>query len=253
MHPPQIAIVLGSGLGALAERIDDAVRIPYREIPGFPEPGVEGHGGELVAGALEGKGVIAQSGRFHLYEGHSAEAAALPVRVFAAIGVRTVLFTNAAGGIRRTLVKGGLMLIADQLNLTARNSLWGPLRAREKRCPDMRDAYDPRLREIARRVARTRNIALEEGVYGGLVGPSYETPAEIRMLDRIGADAVGMSTVCEVIVARALGLRCLGISAVTNMAAGISPARLTHEDVMEAADQVRDQLAELVEGIVAEA
>lgn len=248
---PAIAIVLGSGLGHLAERIDAPVRIPYRTIPGFHVPTVAGHKGELVVGTLAGKEIIAQSGRFHAYEGHSAEVTALPVRVFAALGVRTLILTNAAGGIRRTFKAGTLMLISDHLNLTGRNPLVGPVRTGEERFPDMTDPYDRALREVARKVAKERNVGLEEGVYAGLLGPTYETPAEVRMLEKLGADAVGMSTVLEVIAARAQGMRCLAISTVTNPAAGISPTPLSHKEVMEAADAVRDELGRLVEGIVA--
>jgi purine-nucleoside phosphorylase len=248
---PDVAIVLGSGLGGLAGDINNAVRIPYREIPGFPLPAVAGHGGELVAGMLGGRPVIAQSGRFHMYEGHSADTCALPVRVFGALGVATVILTNAAGGIRRTFVGGALMLIADHINLSFRNPLFGPVLPGDDRFPDMSDPYDRGLRAVARRVARERHVALEEGVYAGLLGPSYETPSEVRMLERLGADAVGMSTVVEVIAARARGMRCLGISTVTNLAAGISPTRLSHDEVMETAARVRGALTALVEGVVA--
>ncbi|MGH7736134.1 MAG: purine-nucleoside phosphorylase, partial [Gemmatimonadales bacterium] len=234
-----------------AERIADPARIAYSKIPGFHVPTVAGHKGELVAGMLAGKQVIAQSGRFHAYEGYSAEVTALPVRVFAALGVRTLLLTNAAGGIRRTFKAGTLMLISDHLNLTGRNPLVGPVRVGEERFPDMTDPYDRAWREIARQVAKERGVHLEEGVYAGLLGPTYETPAEVRMLEKLGADAVGMSTVLEVIAARAQGMRCLAISTVTNPAAGISPTPLNHKEVMEAAEGVREELGRLVEGIVA--
>lgn len=249
---PSIAIVLGSGLGHLADRIGDPVRIPYGAIPGFHVPTVVGHKGELVIGTLGGRSVIAQSGRFHAYEGHSAEVTALPVRVFAALGVRTLILTNAAGGIRRTFKAGTLMLLSDHLNLTGRNPLVGPVRPGEERFPDMTDPYDRALREVARRIAKERGVGLEEGVYAGLLGPTYETPAEVRMLEKLGADAVGMSTVLEVIAARAQGMRCLAISTVTNPAAGISPTPLSHKEVMEAADGVKEELGRLVEGIVSE-
>jgi purine-nucleoside phosphorylase len=250
---PAIAIVLGSGLGGLAGDLTDAMRIPYREVPGFPLPAVAGHGGELVAGLLGGRSVIAQSGRFHMYEGHSADTCAMPVRVFGALGVRTVILTNAAGGIRRTFAGGALMLIADHINLSFRNPLFGPVLPGDERFPDMSDPYDRDLRALARRVARERQVALDEGVYAGLLGPSYETPSEVRMLERLGADAVGMSTAVEVIAARARGLRCLGISTITNLAAGISATRLSHDEVMETAARVRGALAALVEGVVAAA
>jgi purine-nucleoside phosphorylase len=248
---PEIAVVLGSGLGGLAAAIADAVRIPYRDVPGFPEPAVAGHGGELVAGTLGGRTVIAQSGRFHMYEGHDADTCALPVRVFGALGVRTVILTNAAGGIRRTFAGGALMLIADHINLSFRNPLTGAVLPGDERFPDMSQPYDGALRELAREVARERQVALDEGVYAGLLGPSYETPAEIRMLERLGADAVGMSTVVEVIAARARGLQCLGVSTITNLAAGISPTKLSHAEVMETAERVRGALTALVEGVVA--
>jgi purine-nucleoside phosphorylase len=247
---PKIAIVLGSGLGFLTEHMTDSVRIHYQEIPGFPTTTVIGHGGELVAGRLAGKEVLAQSGRFHLYEGHDASVAALPVRAFSALGIETVVLTNAAGGIRRTFSSGTVMLIADHINLTFRNPLTGPILPGEERFPDMSDPYDRSLRALARQVALERRIALDEGVYVQLLGPSYETPAEIRMLDGLGADAVGMSTVVEVIAARARGLRCLGFSVVTNLAAGISPKKLDHVEVLETANRVRDELAALVEGVI---
>ena len=248
---PEVAIVLGSGLGHLAERISGAVRIGYADIPGFHAPTVAGHKGELVCGTLGGRTVLAQSGRFHAYEGHSADTTTLPVRAFAALGIGQLILTNAAGGIRRTFRAGALMLIADHLNLTGRNPLVGPVRAGEERFPDMTAAYDPALRETARRVARERGIPLEEGVYAGLLGPTYETPAEVRMLERLGADAVGMSTVLEVIAARARGMRCLGFSIITNPGAGISPTPLSHTEVMEAATAVGEDLGRLVEGVLA--
>jgi purine-nucleoside phosphorylase len=249
---PTAAIVLGSGLGQFAERLTDAVRIPYAEIPHFPAPTVIGHSGELVVGSLQGRTVVVQSGRFHMYEGHPASLTALPVRVFARLGVGTVVLTNAAGGIRRGFGSGTVMLIADQINLSFRNALFGPALPGEIRFPDMSDPYDPGLRAIAREVARRRKIPLAEGVYVGLLGPSYETPSEIRMLERLGADAVGMSTVLEVIAARAAGLRCLGFSAITNPAAGVTLAKLDHLEVMDVAYRIAGELAALIEGVVAE-
>jgi len=248
---PEVGIVLGSGLGGLAERIGEAVRIGYRDVPGFPLPTVQGHGGELVAGSLAGRPVLAQSGRFHMYEGYDAATCALPVRVFAELGISVLIVTNAAGGIRRTFSPGTLMLIADHVNLTFRNPLIGPVLRGEERFPDMSDPYDPALRGRAGAVGRERGIALDAGVYAGVLGPSYETPAEIRMLERLGADAVGMSTVVEVIAARARGLRCLGISTITNPAAGIGAAKLSHAEVMEAAERVKVALGGLVEGVIA--
>ena len=248
---PRVAIVLGSGLGGLGAEIADAVRVPYAAIPGFPQPTVVGHAGELIAGTLEGVPVVAQSGRFHLYEGHDAWTAALPIRVFAALGVTTLVVTNAAGGIRRTFLPGTLMLIADHINLSARNPLAGPVEPGDERFPDMSDPYDAELRSLARRVAARQGVPLEEGVYVGLLGPSYETRAEIEMLKRFGGDAVGMSTVAEVIAARARGLRCVGLSTITNMAAGLGGPTLSHQEVLEIADSVKGRLSALVRGIVA--
>lgn len=248
---PEIGIVLGSGLGRLATKLDRARRIPYDEIPHFPRTTVQGHQGELVAGTLGAVPVLVQSGRFHLYEGHSATVVGLPVRVMTTLGVRTLILTNAAGGVRRTFARGALMMIADHINLTLRNPLIGPLLQGEERFPDMSDPYDGELRALARQVARERQIALEEGVYLQLLGPAYETPSEVRMAERLGADAVGMSTAVEVIVARARGIRCLAFSTITNPAAGITAERLSHAEVMEVAARVSGDLEKLVEGVVA--
>ncbi len=250
-HVPEVAIVLGSGLGPLAERLEGARRIRYRDIAHFPPTTVVGHQGELVAGRLAGTPVLAQSGRFHLYEGHPPETVALPVRAFAVLGVRTLILTNAAGGIRRTFARGRLMMIADHINLTFRNPLIGTALQGEERFPDMSDPYDSGLRSLAREVARRRGVALEEGVYIQVLGPSYETPAEIRMAERMGADAIGMSTAVEVITARARGLRCLAFSTITNPAAGITTERVDHADVVDVARQVAGDLERLVEGVVA--
>jgi purine-nucleoside phosphorylase len=247
---PEVAVVLGSGLGPLAGRLADPIRLRYAEIPHFPATGVVGHEGELVIGTLGGRAVLAQSGRFHLYEGHPADVAALPVRVFARLGIGTLVLTNAAGGVRRTFSRGALMMIADHVNLAFRNPLIGPVLAGEERFPDMSEPYDGGLRALAREVARARGIRLEEGVYLQLLGPSYETPSEVRMAERLGADAVGMSTAVEVIAARALGLRCLGFSTITNPAAGITGERLEHAEVMEVAKRVAGDLERLVEGVV---
>jgi len=250
---PRFGVALGSGLGGLTDRVRDAVHIPYGDIPGFPLPTVEGHGGELVIGEFGGRDVMMQSGRFHMYEGHSAAVAALPVRVFAELGVRTLILTNAAGAVRRTFRAGTLMLIADHLNLTGMNPLAGPLLPGEERFPDLSEPYDPELRKLARDVAREGGVAVEEGVYAGLLGPSYETGAEVRMLERLGADAVGMSTVIEVIAARARGIRCLGISTITNPAAGTTAAKLSHAEVMEVADRVKGELGAVVSEVVKQA
>ena len=247
---PAVAIVLGSGLGFLADEVRDALRIRYADIPGFPEPGVAGHKGELVAGLLEKVPVLVQAGRFHLYEGHDAATAALPVRVFARLGVKTLIVTNAAGGIRPTFRSGTLMLIADHINLMFRNPLVGPVLEGEERFPDMSDPYDRELRTLAREAAREGHVALEEGVYVGLLGPSYETPAEVRMLARLGADAVGMSTVPEVIAARALGIRCLGFSIVTNPASGLTAQPLSHQEVLAASAAAGTGLATVVKGVL---
>ncbi len=248
---PRAAIVLGSGLGPLAERVTGAVRISYHDIPGFHAPTVVGHKGELVAGTLGDVPVLMQSGRFHMYEGYTAADAALPTRVFASLGVDTLIVTNAAGGIRRSFGAGTLMAITDHLNLTGRNPLEGAVLAGESRFPDMTTAYDVALRQLAQTVATDQGTPLREGVYAALLGPSYETPAEIRMLERLGADAVGMSTVPETIVARARGMRVLGISTITNPAAGVSHTALDHAEVMAVANRVAAQLGRLVEGVVA--
>jgi purine-nucleoside phosphorylase len=250
---PEVAVVLGSGLGGFASRVTSPATISYRAIPGFPLPTVQGHAGELIAGRIGARRVLLQSGRFHMYEGHGADLSALPVRVFAELGVRTLVVTNAAGGIRRTFDAGTLMLISDHLNLTGRNALVGEALPGEDRFPDMSAAYDPGLRGLARAVAQEKSIPLAEGIYAGLLGPNYETPGEVRMLERLGADAVGMSTVIEVIAARARGMRCLGISTITNLAAGIAHHSLSHAEVMETANKVQQALGDLVEGVLARA
>lgn len=247
---PRVAIVLGSGLGFLANEVVSPIRIPYSQIPGFPEPGVAGHKGELVAGTLQGVPVLVQAGRFHLYEGHSAEVAGLPTRVFAELGVEILIVTNAAGGVRRTFPGGTLMLIADHINLMWRNPLAGPSLPGEQRFPIMHEPYDEALRQLARTVAREAGIRLEEGVYAGLLGPSYETPTEVRMLEKLGADAVGMSTVPEVIIARSRGIRCLGFSSITNPGAGIAAAPLSHEEVLEASKAIARGLSIVVKGVL---
>ncbi len=248
---PKAAIVLGSGLGGLADAVANGLRIPYSEIPGFPTSTVVGHSGELIAGELEGVPVVLQSGRFHMYEGHDPGIIALPVRVFASLGVRFLFVTNAAGGISPNLRPPTLMLIADHINFMWRNPLTGPVAPLESRWPDMFDAYDSQLRSIARDAALEAGVPLGEGVYLGLLGPSFETPAEIRMLRRLGADAVGMSTVPEVVAARALDIRVLGISSVTNLGAGISPTKLSHLEVLEAGKELARGLESVVRGVLA--
>ena len=247
---PKVALVLGSGLGGLADAVESATRMPYAEIPGFPASTVAGHAGELVAGTLEGMPVLVQSGRFHLYEGHSPATGALPVRVFATLGIDTLIVTNAAGGLRQSFTAGTLMLITDHINLMGRNPLVGPVEPGEERFPDMSEPYDKGLRSLARESARDAKVTLEEGVYIALLGPSYETPAEVRMLQRLGGDAVGMSTVPEVIVARARGIKCLGFSIVTNPGSGLSDVPLSHKDVLEATNRVAGELIRVLRGVV---
>ena len=249
--PDPIAIVLGSGLGGLAARIESADRIEFRDIPGFPESTVAGHAGALISGRLAGKPVVALSGRFHVYEGHGARLAGFPIRVVHALGARSLIVSNAAGGVNRLWQPGDLMLIRDHINLTFRNPLIGPVEEGDLRFPDMSEPYAASLADLARRVAAEQGVALREGVYAGLLGPAYETPAEVRMLERLGADAVGMSTVPEVIVARARGMKVLGISCITNMACGISNMPLAHEDVLQTTRQVGETFGTLVNGIVA--
>lgn len=248
---PAVALVLGSGLGGLAERLDDADRLPYGRIPGFPGTMLPGHAGELVTGVLGDCPVLCQSGRFHAYEGHGQGTVTLPCRLFAALGIGTVILTNAAGGIRRSFAPGTLMCIADQVNLTWANPLVGAPVPGDIRFPDMSAPFDPELIALAHRVAGAGGVVLEDGVYGGVMGPSYETPAEVRMLERLGADAVGMSTIAEVIALRAQGLRCLGLSTITNRAAGLSLTPLSHTDVMTTARAAGEALGRLVEGVVA--
>jgi len=247
---PTVGLVLGSGLGSLGEEFEDAVQIPYGDLPHWPPVGVAGHSGTLVAGVLEGVAAVALKGRAHLYEGHSAGVATLPIRVMAALGIQALFVSNAAGAINPGFQPGDLMLISDHLNLMGRNPLIGPLVAGDERFPDMSDPYDARLRDLTREIALSEGVPLQEGVYAGLLGPSYETPAEIRMLERMGADAVGMSTVPEVIVARAIGLRCFGVSCLTNFAAGISPEPLSHTDVMETTERVGGQFRGLVRAVI---
>ena len=248
---PAAAIVLGSGLGSLADEIDAVARIPYRDVPGFPSATVAGHAGEIIAGTLEGKFVLALAGRFHMYEGHDVRLAAFPARVVHALGATTLIVSNAAGGVNRMWQPGDLMLIRDHINLMFRNPLTGPVEKGDVRFPDMSAPYDDRLAEIARGVAREQGTVLREGVYAGLLGPTYETPAEVRMLAFLGADAVGMSTVPEVIVARSIGMRVLGLSCITNFASGISNNPITHAEVLETTAKAATRFTSLVRGIVA--
>lgn len=245
---PAIGVVLGSGLGGFAAALEDRVAVPYRDIPGFPPPTVAGHGGELVLGRVRGALVACLSGRVHLYEGHAPDRVVFGVRLLASLGCGIVLVTNAAGGIREGLRPGGLLLLRDHVNLTGTNPLIGSNEPPFPRFPDMSAAYDLRCRELARETARAEGLELEEGVYAGVLGPSYETPAEIRMLRTLGADAVGMSTVLEVIALRHRGVRVGAVSVVTNVAAGLSDAPLDHADVQAAGAAARDRLERLLSG-----
>jgi purine-nucleoside phosphorylase len=247
---PDVAVILGSGLGALADRVGDSVAVPYETIPGFAPSTVVGHRGRLVAGRLEGRSVLAFQGRYHAYEGHAPDQLVVPIRTAAALGAGTVIVTCAAGGVNRRFGPGTLMLISDHLNLMGRNPLVGPVRGGEVRFPDMSRPYDPELRVLAAAAGREEGVELVEGVYAAVLGPSYETPAEIRMLERLGADAVGMSTVPEVIAARAAGLRVLGIALITNPAAGISEETLDHADVVAAGTAAARRFEGLVRGVL---
>ncbi|MCY9732449.1 purine-nucleoside phosphorylase [Paenibacillus alvei] len=248
---PEVGLILGSGLGVLADLVEQPVTIAYGDIPHFPVSTVEGHAGELLVGKIAGRTVGLMKGRFHMYEGYGPELTAFPVRVMKAIGVSKLLVTNAAGGINTSYKPGDLMLISDHLNMTGRNPLIGANDNRlGARFPDMSQAYSPKLRQKAKEVAASQGVELQEGVYVGFLGPNYETPAEIRMLRILGGDAVGMSTVSEVIVAQHAGMEVLGISCISNMAAGILDQPLSHAEVMETAELVRDKFLKLVIGII---
>jgi len=244
---PEIGLILGSGLGILADLIEQPITIRFEEIPHFPVSTVVGHAGELVAGKVAGRSVIVMKGRFHLYEGYGVEKVTFPVRVMKLLGVSKLIVTNAAGGVNRSYVPGDLMVISDHINLLGRNPLVGPNLDRFGiRFPDMTEAYSKRMRKLLHETAEELGMKLQEGVYVALLGPTYETPAEIRMMQAIGADAVGMSTVPEVIVARHAGIEVLGISCITNMAAGILDQPLDHSEVMETAERVKEQFLNLV-------
>ena len=249
---PEIALVLGSGLGALADEVEDAVVIATSDVPHYPRSTVEGHAGRLVLGRLAGRPVLVVQGRVHLYEGHPPRALGFPVRLAHALGARGVVLTNAAGGINPAFGPGTLMLISDHLNLAFASPLAGAVGRGEGRFPDLSNPYDGSWREQARNIAVTHQVAFREGVYVWVSGPSYETPAEIRFYARAGADAVGMSTVPEAVQAAALGLPVLGISTITNPAAGLQDGALDHADVLEVGRQVRDRLARWVRALVAE-
>lgn len=250
---PTIGLILGSGLGVLADEIVNPVKLSYDKVPHFPVSTVEGHAGQFVFGELQNKQVVAMQGRFHFYEGYSIQDVTFPVRVMKELGVEILVVTNAAGGVNELYKAGDLMLISDHINFTGTSPLigkndnhFGP------RFPDMSDAYQLSLRETARKIASQLNIPIQEGVYAGFSGPTYETPAEIRMMRTLGADAVGMSTVPEVIIANHAGMRVLGISCITNMAAGILDQPLSHEEVIETTDQVRSTFLTYVKAIVKE-
>ena len=248
---PNAAIILGSGLGGLAEEIDAVARIPFGEIPGFPAATVAGHAGALIAGSLAGKFVVALAGRFHMYEGHDVRLAAFPTRVVHALGAQTLVVSNAAGGVNRLWQPGDLMLIRDHINLMFRNPLIGQVEEGDTRFPDMSEPYDVALGQLARDVAREQGIVLREGVYAASLGPAYETVAEVRMLGFLGADAAGMSTVPEVLVARAIGMRVVGFSCITNLACGLSNQPITHAEVLETTTRVAEQFKALVKGVLA--
>ncbi len=250
---PTIGIILGSGLGILATEVENAQKIHYSEVPNFPVSTVEGHEGHLIFGDLAGKQVIIMQGRFHFYEGYSMEQVVFPVRVMHKLGVTVLIVTNAAGGINQEFKPGDLMFITDHINMMGTNPLIGVnYDDIGPRFPDMSEAYDSELIKLAEKVAQREGLMYQEGVYAGHTGPSYETPAEIKYLRIIGGDAVGMSSVPEVIAANHAGMRVLGISCITNMAAGVLPRKLSHAEVMETANKVRDRFITLVKGILQE-
>ncbi len=248
---PEIGLIMGSGLGVLGDYIEEATVIPYDDIPHFPVSTVEGHAGELMVGKLAGRTVVLMRGRFHMYEGYGPELTAFPVRVMKELGVKQLVVTNAAGGINTGYQPGDLMIITDHINLTGRNPLIGPNDEElGPRFPDMSEAYSRRLGAIAKTEAAKLGFELREGVYVGVLGPSYETPAEIRMMRTMGADAVGMSTIAEVIAARHSGIEVLGISCISNMASGILDQPLSHQEVMETTEKVKSQFLGLVLAVI---
>lgn len=248
---PEVGLILGSGLGVLAERMENVTKIPYEDIPHFPVSTVEGHAGELVIGKAGGRDVLLMNGRFHMYEGYQAQTVSFPIRVMRLLGITKLVVTNAAGGINTSFQPGDLMLIEDHINFTFQNPLIGAnIDEFGPRFPDMSEAYSKSYRELAEQTAAELGLPLVKGVYVGLLGPSYETPAEIRMLRALGADAVGMSTVNEVVAARHAGMEVLGISCISNMAAGILPQPLSHAEVMETAEKVKEQFLGLVLSIL---
>jgi purine-nucleoside phosphorylase len=248
---PAIGVVLGSGLGAFADALEGAVETPYRDIPGWPAATAVGHVGTLVVGSFGDVPVAVMRGRAHLYEGISPEKVVFGIRVLGLLGIRTLVLTNAVGAIDDTLAPGQLVLIADHINLQARSPLVGPNdESLGPRFPDLSDAYDPDLRAAAHGAAERLGIDLGEGVYAAWLGPAFETPAEIRMLRTLGADLVGMSTVPEVLAARHMGIRCLAISCVTNLAAGVSPEPIDHERVLEVGATAAGSLVKLLRELV---
>jgi len=248
---PKIAIILGSGLGAFADELSASVSIPYADIPDWPRSTAIGHAGRLVAGKINGIDVVVLAGRVHLYEGYTPQQVTFGIRVLALLGIQSLIVTNAAGGIASTLGRGGLVLISDHINLQGSNPLIGPNdEALGARFPDMTEAYSKAYRAVAQKVAHDLGFTFPEGVYAALTGPSYETPAEIRYLRAIGADLVGMSTVPEVIVANHMGVKVLGISVVTNLAAGISKEKLSHKEVLETGEQVRGRLVKFLKALL---
>ncbi len=250
---PRIAMILGSGLGALADELSDPVSIPYDELSGFPVSAVEGHAGELVIGALDGVDVIIMRGRAHYYEGWSMQEVTFPIRVFSLFGVDHILITNSAGGANPEYTPGDLMIISDHLNLTGDNPLRGPNESEfGPRFPDMTDPYDSELRALLRNSASELDVPIKEGIYAGMAGPTYETRAEVNMVRAMGGDAVGMSTVPEVIVANHCQMKVCGMSCITNMAAGLSDEKLTHQEVKETADRVRDIFVGVVRRFIAD-
>ena len=248
---PRTAVVLGSGLGDFADSMTDAVSTPYGDLPHWPAGNVVGHASRLVIGRVGGQPIAALSGRAHFYEGHDLTSVVFPIRVMGRLGVEHLILTNAAGGINTDFAQGALMVIDDHINLLGSNPLLGPNDERfGPRFPDMTDVYSARLRRVADEAARARGIEVRHGVYIAVHGPSYETPAEIRFFRRIGADAVGMSTVPEAIAARHMGIEVLGLSCITNMAAGVLPGPLSHDEVMETARRVKGSFAALLEGVI---
>ncbi|MDQ6663472.1 MAG: purine-nucleoside phosphorylase [Acidobacteriota bacterium] len=248
---PRVGLVLGSGLGAFADEVKHRVAIPFAEIPGWPHSTAVGHAGKLVIGKIGQLDVAVMAGRVHLYEGYSAAQVVFGVRVLGAFGVKSLVLTNAAGGIREDLGRGGMVLISDHINLQGVNPLTGPNDdAAGPRFPDMTEAYSKRFREIARSAGLEMGVDLPEGVYAAMPGPSYETPAEIHYLRTIGADLVGMSTVLEAIAANHMGMQVLGISCVTNLAAGLSGEKLSHQEVLETGETIRGSLAQLLRAVL---